>query len=114
MNQWHFMPSPEEGAAGGGHYLDLGDSTRGRSHENIGSGDVSVDKGIKVDATDSKHIGSVNELILNNDMEVTHVVMRDKGLLSHNTTTIPLTGVDHVSGGVIYLNLTKQQVVELR
>ncbi len=82
-------------------------------HHNIPRGEVSVWRGAKVEATDGT-IGQVDELLINtNNMQVTHLVLRERHIFGHREITIPVSQIKHVDEDTIYLKLDQQSVDEL-
>ena len=84
-----------------------------REIENTPLGEIAVRRGAKVEATDGS-VGQVDELLINsNNMQVTHLVLRDRNILNQREVTIPITQIDRVYEDRIYLKLDKKSVEEL-
>jgi uncharacterized membrane protein len=78
--------------------------------QNIALGNVAVRRGAQVEATDG-YIGLVDELLINsNNMQVTHLVMLERHILSKREITIPVSQIDRVDEDTVYLKLDRQSV----
>ena len=81
--------------------------------EAIPPGEIAVGQGAHVEATDGR-IGRLDELLVDPVTEhVTHLVMRRGHLWGQRDVTIPVSEIDHLGEGVIYLKLNKDQVEAL-
>ncbi|NWG07267.1 MAG: hypothetical protein HXY35_11360 [Chloroflexi bacterium] len=66
-----------------------------------------------VNATDG-YVGKVDKLLIDlNDMQVTHVVLVVRHIFEANEIIIPVSQIDHINEGTIYLKLDRQDVREL-
>jgi sporulation protein YlmC with PRC-barrel domain len=99
-------------------YYSLVTLTPGKSHHNpilsdrIPLGEVEVNRGDQVHATDG-HIGSVQGLVIDPaDHNVTHVLLQEGHPWGHKQVAIPIGATSRV-GDEIRVELTKQQVEEL-
>jgi sporulation protein YlmC with PRC-barrel domain len=82
-------------------------------HRNIPWDEQAVRRGAGVEATDG-FIGQVDELLINpNNMQVTHLVLREWHILKQREITIPVSQIDHVDEDTIYLKLDRRSVEEL-
>ncbi len=82
-------------------------------HHNIPQGEVSVWRGAKVEATDGT-IGQVDELLINAaNMQVTHLVLRERHIFGHREISIPVSQIIHVCNNTIYLKLDRQSIEEM-
>jgi hypothetical protein len=58
--------------------------------------------------------GQVDELLIDsNDMQVTHLVMREGHIFDRREITIPISQIDHIDEDTVYLKLDRQSVEEL-
>ena len=63
-----------------------------------------------VKATDG-YVGQVDELLIHsNSMEVTHVVLIVRHIFNAGKIIIPVSQIDHMKDGTIYLKLDRQGV----
>ena len=82
-------------------------------HENTPLGELAVHRGAKVEATDGP-LGQVDELLVNSkNMQVTHLILRERHVLTHREVAIPVSQIDHVDEDRVYLKLDKKSVEEL-
>ena len=82
-------------------------------HENTPSGELAIHRGAQVEATDGL-LGQVDELLVNsNNMQVTHLILRERHVLTHREVAIPVSQIDHVNEDRVYLKLDKKSVEEL-
>jgi hypothetical protein len=66
-----------------------------------------------VNATDG-YVGKVDKLLIDlNDMQVTHVVLVVRHIFDANEIVIPISQIDHINEGTIYLKLDRQEVKKL-
>jgi hypothetical protein len=81
--------------------------------ERVPPGELAVRRGTRVDATDG-HVGIVSELVVDNDGEyVTHLVLQEGHLWAKKNITVPLSAIDRVEGGTVYLKLDKEAIKKL-
>ena len=82
-------------------------------HQNIPKDEFAVRRGAGVEATDG-YIGQVDELLINShNMQVSHLVLRERHILKHREITIPVPQIDHVDENTVYLTLDRQSVEDL-
>jgi sporulation protein YlmC with PRC-barrel domain len=82
-------------------------------HKAIPSGEVAVRKGARVNATDG-HVGRVDEFVVDPVTEqVTHLVIREGNVWGQRDVTIPVSEIDRIEEGAIYLKLDKGGVEAL-
>jgi hypothetical protein len=82
-------------------------------NHNIPQGEITVWQGAKVEATDG-YVGLVDELLINsNNMQATHLVLRERNMFEQREITIPVSQIDHVNEDTIYLKLDRQSIEEL-
>jgi sporulation protein YlmC with PRC-barrel domain len=80
---------------------------------NVPAGELALQRGVRVEATDG-YVGQVEELLINSkDMQVTHLVLLERHIFEKKEITIPASQIDHVSGNTIYLKLDRQSVEAL-
>jgi hypothetical protein len=83
------------------------------THRNLPEGELALRRGAHVEATDG-YVGQVDELLLNsNNMQVTHLVLLERHILQKRETTIPVSQIDHIDEGTVYLKLDRQGVEAL-
>jgi uncharacterized protein YrrD len=82
-------------------------------HESISAGELAVRRGTPVEATDG-HIGQVDEFLVNpEDDRITHLVLREGHLWGQRDVTIPVSQIDRIVEGAVYLKLDKRSVEAL-
>ena len=82
-------------------------------HRNIPQGKVALQRGARVEATDG-YVGQVDELLINsNTMQVAHLVLLERHIFQRREITIPISQIDHIDEGTIYLKLDRRSVEEL-
>jgi sporulation protein YlmC with PRC-barrel domain len=82
-------------------------------HRNIPWDEQAVRRGAGVEAIDG-YIGQVDELLINSkNMQVTHLILRQRHILKQREITIPVSQIDHVDEDTIYLKLDRQSIEEL-
>lgn len=79
----------------------------------IPQGEITVWRGAKVEATDG-YVGLVDELLINsNNMQATHLVLRERHIFQQKEITIPVSQIERVSEDIIYLKLDRQSIEKL-
>jgi hypothetical protein len=108
---WMFQPLSVQGQFSGRPAAARADMDT--TFENIEEGGVETRSGQRVEAEDG-YVGDLKDIIVDAETyEVKEIAILHGYLWEERTITIPLTDIDHVSGGVIYLNLNKAQVKAL-
>ncbi len=80
--------------------------------EQVPSGERALHQGAHVNATDGK-VGTVDELLLNDSGQITHLVMHKGHLWGKKQVVVPLATVDKVVDDTVYLKLDKATVSTL-
>jgi hypothetical protein len=81
--------------------------------QNVPAGELALQRGARVEATDG-YVGQVDELLINSkDMQVTHLVLLVRHIFERREITIPVSQIDHIDQGTIYLKLDRQSVEAL-
>lgn len=81
--------------------------------DRIPPGQLTIHRGTEVQAIDGK-VGTVDEFLLDpNDGHISHFVMRERHHLQKQELTLPVTAVDRIEDGIVYLKLTKSQIEAL-
>lgn len=81
--------------------------------QNIRPGELALQRGARVKATDG-YVGQVDELLIDStNRRVTHLVLLEKHILQKRDITIPVSQIDHIDEGTIYLTLDRKSVEEL-
>lgn len=82
-------------------------------HEQIPPGELAVRRGAHVEATDG-HVGRVDGFLVDPKNEhITHLVLREGHLWGHKDVTIPVSQIDHLEEGTVYLEMDKAGVENL-
>lgn len=83
------------------------------AEEQIPVGELAVHRGDHVDASDG-HLGQVGEFIIDEDSgHVTHIVLLEGHFWHKKEVTIPVSAIESVKEGTVYLNLDKKAVGSL-
>jgi hypothetical protein len=83
------------------------------TRQNIPEGELALRRGARVEATDG-YVGQVDELLINSkDMQVTHLMLLERHILQKREITIPVSQIDHIDQGTVYLKLDRQGVETL-
>ncbi len=83
------------------------------NRRNIPIDELALHRGAWVEATDGC-VGQVDELLINsNNMQVTHLILLERNMLTKREITIPVSQIDRVDEDTIYLKLDRQSVEEL-
>ena len=81
--------------------------------QNIPEGTVALKEGAKVMSADEKHVGSVERVLANPEMdEVTHLLI-SKGMFPKETKLIPMEWVTTMTDDEVYLQVDEHSVEEL-
>jgi hypothetical protein len=81
--------------------------------QNIPAGELALPRGARVEATDG-YVGQVDELLINsNTMQVTHLVLLERHIFQKREITVPISQIDHIDEGTIYLKLDRQSIETL-
>jgi sporulation protein YlmC with PRC-barrel domain len=81
--------------------------------QNVPPGEIAVWRGAKVKAIDG-YVGQVDELLINaKNMQVTHLVLRERHIFEEREITIPASQIDSVDEDAIYLKLDRKSVEAL-
>lgn len=78
--------------------------------QNIPLGEITLQRGARVEATDGS-LGQVDGLLINPiDRQVTHLVLIDRHGFDHQEITLPVSQIDHIDEDAVYLKLDRQSV----
>ena len=84
--------------------------------EQIPADELAVYRGARVEATDG-HVGEVSELVIipesAREAHVTHVVLRKGRLFGHEDIAVPVSEIDRVDEGIVYLKIDEDAVEAL-
>lgn len=81
--------------------------------QNIPAGEAGLRHDARVEATDG-YVGQLDELLINsNNMQVTHLVLLVPHIFEGREITIPVSQIDRIEEGTIYLKLDRQSVEAL-
>lgn len=83
------------------------------AEERVPLGELAIHRGASVEASDGP-IGRVGELVVDpTGDEITHFVLQEGHLWGKKEVTLPLSAIDLVQGGTVYLKLDKQAIKQL-
>jgi sporulation protein YlmC with PRC-barrel domain len=89
------------------------DATIPVTRTNIPLGELAVRRGARVEATDG-YVGQVDELLINSkNMQVTHLILRDRHIFSQREIAIPVSQINHLDEDKVYLKLDKKNIEAL-
>lgn len=82
-------------------------------HDNIPAGEVAIHRGTPVEAIDGQ-VGRVDEFLIDpkNDI-ITHLVLREGHLWGKRDVTIPVSNIERITDGAVYLKLDKKNLETL-
>jgi hypothetical protein len=81
--------------------------------QNVPAGELALQRGARVAATDG-YVGQVDKLLIDpTSMQVTHLVMLVRHIFEGREITIPVSQIDHIDQGTVYLKLDRQSVEAL-
>lgn len=82
-------------------------------HLQIPHGELAMQRGTRVEATDG-YVGKVDEFVINpKNGHITHLVMREGHLWGQKDVIIPLSGMGDTREDTVFLKLNKSQVESL-
>jgi hypothetical protein len=83
------------------------------TYENIPLDELAMRRGDQVQATDGR-VGWIDGFVVDPQSEgITHMLLREGHLWSAKQVTIPIAGIKDIQDGVVYLNMSKQEVAAL-
>jgi hypothetical protein len=81
--------------------------------QNVPPGELALRRGARVEATDG-YVGQVDELRINStNMQLTHLVLLERHIFQKREITIPISQIDRIDEGKVYLKLDRQSVKAL-
>jgi len=87
-------------------YLDI-------EHERIPAGELAIHRGADVEATDGR-VGKIDEFLVEPaNGHITHLIMREGHIWDQKEVTIPVSKIDHVEDNIVYLNVSKSEILAL-
>jgi hypothetical protein len=108
--QW---PDPHDVPAIPGYSMEPVATFVPLKRQNVPPGELALRRGARVEATDG-YVGQVDELLINsNSMQVMYLVLLERHIFHRREITIPISQVDHIAEGTIYLKLDRQGVEAL-
>jgi sporulation protein YlmC with PRC-barrel domain len=82
-------------------------------HRRIPKGELAIERGSPVEATDGQ-VGKVDELLIDpQDEHITHLVLREGHLWGQRDVMIPASQIDHIEDDTVFLKLDKHTVESL-
>ena len=82
-------------------------------YEHIPPGQLSIHRGTDVEATDGR-IGDIDEFAIDpKNGEITHLILREGHLWGKKELALPVSAIDRVFDGVVYLKIDKEAVEKL-
>jgi len=79
-------------------------------HEQVPPGELAVRRGARVEATDG-HVGRVDEFLVDPASgHITHLILRQGHLWGQRDVTIPVSQIDRIEEGTVYLKLDRKHV----
>jgi sporulation protein YlmC with PRC-barrel domain len=84
-----------------------------KEYEQIPPGELAIRRGTKVNALDG-HVGRVDEFLVDpSSGHITHLILREGHLWQQRDVVIPLSLIDRIEEGAIYLKATKRALGRL-
>src|SRR5258706_10518008 len=84
-------------------YLSPEETTLPMTHDSIPPDELAMRRGDRVEATDGR-VGRLDEFLIDAKTEgITHLVMREGHLWGQKNVTIPVSQIDHIEDGAVYL-----------
>jgi sporulation protein YlmC with PRC-barrel domain len=82
-------------------------------HEHIPAGEIAIHRGTPVEATDGQ-VGKVDEFLVDPENDtITHLVLREGHLWGKKDVTIPVSEIEKIMEGAVYLKLDKKSLEKL-
>ncbi len=82
-------------------------------YEHIPAGEIVIRRGSQVKATDG-NVGKVDEFLINPvNGQISHLVMREGHLWGEKDVSIPVSEIEKIDDGVVYLKLDKKAISQL-
>jgi len=79
----------------------------------IPADELAIYRGTPVEATDG-HVGQVSELVINpQNFHITHILLRKGRLFGHEDIAVPVSDIDRVDEGIVYLKIDQAAVEAL-
>jgi uncharacterized protein YrrD len=79
-------------------------------HERVPPGELAVRRGARVEATDGR-VGRVDEFLVDPTSEhITHLVLREGHLWGQRDVTIPVSQIERIEEGAVYLKLDRKRI----
>jgi sporulation protein YlmC with PRC-barrel domain len=83
------------------------------THRRIPHGELAVQRGARVEATDG-HVGRIDEFLVDPvDTHITHLILREGHLWGQKDVTIPVSQIDRIEANTVYLKLDKHSIEAL-
>ncbi len=107
------LAMPYYGSAGLGGYVGEADPHVGLSYDRVPKGEVEIRRSSAVTSDDGHHLGHVDGLVVDDDEQITQLVLERGHLWGRREVTIPIGAVAKVESDAVTLRLTKDEVGEL-
>jgi hypothetical protein len=108
--QW---PDPHDVPAIPGYSMEPVATFIPLKRQNVPPGELALRRGARVEATDG-YVGQVDELRINStNMQLTHLVLLERHIFQKREITIPISQIDRIDEGKVYLKLDRQSVKAL-
>ena len=106
-------PDPHDVPAINGYSLEPVPTFVLVNRQNIPEDELALRRHARVEATDG-YVGQVDELLINSkDMQVTHLVLLERHIFEKREITVPISQIDRINEGTVYLKLDRQSVEAL-
>ncbi len=104
------LAMPYYGASGLGGYSSELDPHVGMSYDRVPKGEVEIRRSSRVTSSDGHNVGHVDGFRVDQDEQITHVVLEHGHLWGRREVTIPIAAVTKVETDAVTLSLSKDEV----
>lgn len=82
-------------------------------NQNVPPGEIAVWRGAKVEATDG-YVGQIDELLISpTNMQVTHLVLRERHIFEQREIMIPIAQIERADENAIHLKLDRKSIEKM-
>jgi sporulation protein YlmC with PRC-barrel domain len=108
------LATPYYEGTGFGEYVGDYGTGDAITYDRVPKGEVEVRRASPVYSADGHHLGHVDGLVVDNDDQITHVVLERGHLWGKRDVTIPIGSIAKVENDEVTLDLSKDEVGRLR
>ena len=104
------LAMPYYGASSFGGYSAELDPHVGITYDRVPKGEVEIRRSSRVTSSDGHDVGHVDGLLVDQDEQITHLVLEHGHLWGHREVTIPIGAITKVATDTVTLSLSKDEV----